>query len=43
VCTQCHGRESNPGFNSVHSKHVREERYDCSRCHNFTRPERGLR
>lgn len=43
VCIQCHGYESNPGFTSVHQKHVSERRYDCSFCHNFTRPERGLR
>jgi hypothetical protein len=42
VCTQCHDPEDNPGFNSVHGIHVDEERYDCSHCHNFTRPERGL-
>ncbi len=43
VCSQCHEREKNPGFNSVHREHVSEKRYDCSKCHNFTRPERGLR
>ena len=37
VCSQCHERESNPGFTSVHSRHVRGEGIDCSRCHNFTR------
>ena len=24
-------------------KHVKDKKYDCSRCHSFTRPERGLR
>jgi hypothetical protein len=43
VCTQCHEREGNPGFQSVHSKHVKDKKYDCSRCHAFTRPERSLR
>jgi cytochrome c553 len=43
VCSQCHEREGNPGFTSVHSRHVAGYRYDCSRCHSFTRPERGLR
>lgn len=42
VCTQCHGAEKNPGFTAIHSKHVDQKRYDCSKCHNFTRPERGL-
>ena len=42
VCTQCHENENNPGFNSVHKKHVADKNYDCSNCHNFTRPERGL-
>jgi hypothetical protein len=37
VCSQCHERESNPGFTSVHSRHVRGEGIDCFRCHNFTR------
>ena len=37
VCSQCHERESNPGFTSVHREHVRGEGIDCSRCHNFTR------
>ncbi|MEW6585029.1 MAG: choice-of-anchor D domain-containing protein [Nitrospirota bacterium] len=37
VCSQCHGYESNPGFTSVHNRHVRGEGIDCSRCHNFTR------
>jgi len=43
VCTQCHESEDNPGFNSVHDKHVKDKGYDCSRCHSFSRPERGLR
>ena len=42
VCTQCHEQESNPGFNDVHNKHVESENIDCSMCHAFTRPERGL-
>ena len=33
---------SNPGFNDVHNKHVESENIDCSMCHAFTRPERGL-
>jgi hypothetical protein len=43
VCTQCHGNKSMPSFTSVHSKHVTDKKYDCSFCHAFGRPERGLR
>jgi len=43
VCTQCHDQKSNPGYLSVHSKHVSSEKIDCSMCHTFTRAaERGL-
>ena len=42
VCTQCHGREDSMSFNGVHDRHVRREGKDCSVCHNFSRPERGL-
>jgi hypothetical protein len=43
VCTQCHGNESYDSFTWMHDKHVRDKRYDCSWCHEFSRPERGLR
>jgi hypothetical protein len=43
TCRQCHGSESYRGFISIHNQHVSEERYDCTWCHTFTRPERGLR
>ena len=43
VCIQCHGFKANPGFSSVHAKHVTDKKYDCSFCHTFSRPERGLR
>ncbi len=43
VCTQCHGREEVKPFYEVHSKHVEDKGYDCSWCHSFSRPERGLR
>uniref|UniRef100_A0A831UBW3 Cytochrome c n=1 Tax=Geobacter metallireducens TaxID=28232 RepID=A0A831UBW3_GEOME len=43
VCIQCHGFKPNPGFSSVHTKHVTDKKYDCSFCHTFSRPERGLR
>jgi len=42
VCRQCHGPETMPSFEEVHSIHVTEEGYDCSWCHGFARPERGL-
>jgi hypothetical protein len=37
VCTQCHEYESNPGFTTLHKKHVTDKKFDCSKCHNFTR------
>ncbi|MEW6116671.1 MAG: choice-of-anchor D domain-containing protein [Nitrospirota bacterium] len=37
VCTQCHGQKSNPGYLKVHKIHVTDKKYDCSKCHNFTR------
>ncbi|MBU1139350.1 MAG: hypothetical protein KKD01_16165 [Proteobacteria bacterium] len=46
VCTQCHGQEDNKGgaeYLWIHDKHVNDKRYDCSWCHGFSRPERGLR
>lgn len=43
VCIQCHGFKANPGFTSVHKKHVADKGYDCSFCHAFGRPERGLK
>lgn len=42
VCTQCHEQEGNMSFARVHDKHVRSERKDCSTCHRFSRPDRGL-
>jgi len=43
VCTQCHGQKENKSFTEIHNKHVKDKRYDCSWCHSFSRPERGLR
>jgi hypothetical protein len=43
LCIQCHEWEGNEGFNSVHTRHVTEERIACINCHTFDRPERGLR
>jgi hypothetical protein len=46
LCNDCHSLKSYTSsyanFTSVHSRHVDSRRYDCGRCHNFTRPERGL-
>lgn len=44
ICTQCHEREDDQlSWQKVHDKHVTDKKYDCSFCHTFTRPERGLR
>ncbi len=43
VCTQCHDRKEVKPFEVLHQKHVQDKRYDCSWCHNFSRPEKGLR
>ena len=39
TCSQCHSVEDNPGFVSVHNRHL-VEGIACSSCHNFSRPER---
>ncbi len=44
ICVQCHGRKSEGmSFAKLHDKHVKDKRVDCSWCHGFSRPERGLR
>ncbi len=43
VCYQCHGWKEDKSFTELHNKHVKDKRYDCSWCHSFSRPERGLR
>ncbi len=43
VCAQCHGYKSPRSFTETHDKHVKDKKYDCSWCHDFSRPERGLR
>ena len=43
VCAQCHQARSSKGFRDNHAKHVADKRIDCSMCHAFSRPERGLR
>jgi hypothetical protein len=42
VCFQCHGSEESKPFKSIHDKHVKDEQFDCSWCHNFSRPDRAL-
>lgn len=46
LCNDCHSLKSYSrtydNFISIHNRHVTEKKYDCSRCHNFSRPERGL-
>ena len=42
VCRQCHGQKEDMSFVKLHDKHVKDKRRDCSTCHNFSRPERGL-
>ncbi len=43
TCTQCHEREEMPSYTKLHDKHVKDKKYDCSWCHGFSRPERGLK
>ncbi len=43
VCIQCHDMEEIKPFITIHEEHVDGERYDCSWCHTFSRPERSLR
>jgi hypothetical protein len=42
VCTQCHEDEDGMSFTKVHEEHVTEKGIDCSTCHDFSRPDRGL-
>lgn len=42
LCVQCHSDEKLRPFGSMHNLHVTKEKYDCSWCHTFSRPERGL-
>jgi hypothetical protein len=43
LCVQCHEREDREDFREMHEEHVEEKKFDCSHCHTFSRPERGLR
>jgi hypothetical protein len=42
TCTQCHGLKGSISYIDLHNKHVTDKKYDCSFCHSFSRPERGL-
>ena len=43
VCAQCYGYKNSKGFSWDHDKHVTSKKYDCSWCHSFSRPQRGLK
>jgi len=43
TCTQCHSNKDISSYTSLHKKHVTDKKYDCSWCHSFSRPERGLK
>jgi len=42
ICYQCHGAKERKSFQELHEKHVKDKHFDCSWCHDFSRPERGL-
>lgn len=42
LCSQCHNSKNWKGYVSGHSRHVDSVKADCSYCHTFSRPERGL-
>jgi hypothetical protein len=37
LCSSCHGAKSNPGFYSLHNKHVGDKKLNCSSCHTFSK------
>ena len=41
-CTICHEQKEIKPFETIHDIHVKDEGNDCSHCHDFSRPERGL-
>lgn len=44
LCVRCHKRmEARYDWQKIHTKHVTDKKLDCAHCHNFSRPERGLR
>jgi len=42
LCVACHDPEGAMTFLEVHEKHVKDREFDCSTCHRFSRPDRGL-
>ena len=42
LCVACHEPEGSMSFLEVHEKHVGDRNFDCSTCHLFSRPDRGL-
>jgi len=43
LCIQCHELKEPKSFTVIHTKHVKDKKIDCGLCHNFSRPERGLK
>jgi hypothetical protein len=42
ICAQCHRQKNYKGLVPNHDRHVTMKKFDCSWCHTFSRPERGL-
>lgn len=42
VCSQCHQQKRAKPYDRMHDRHVSIQQFDCSWCHTFSRPERGL-
>ncbi len=43
LCTSCHKLKEDKSFEVIHTKHVKDKQIECSECHQFSRPERGLK
>jgi hypothetical protein len=37
LCTSCHRRKEQKNFYVLHDKHVKDKKFACAECHNFTR------
>jgi hypothetical protein len=42
VCSRCHEFEPSLGIKQTHDLHVKDQHLECSTCHTFSRPDRGL-